>query len=278
MSRHPSLTRVPLIWIAFFLVLAPTIFAFKAVRIRLGEKWIHQQQQTLRLDSFRIHASDTIHSGQAVEYAFQPLSQLDQRGGAIYRQSILSNDEYSTIQQELSFVTKHLNDESSSIAVNRQGASLSPDSQTYKILESGNILDYLRKVSGDDTMALSANLPVEVRLYEKVGSSMSWHEDDVLYDPPQVEAVITIENNSDCITMWKDGEKLISRETDPNSVLFLKAGGPLHCVTSLRRGRRLILKCAYRSETATFREAIHKETFGASKVKGKKRKKDKSTH
>lgn len=99
---------------------------------------------------------------------------------------------------------------------------------------------------------------------------MAWHEDDVLYDPPQVEAVITMENSSDCVTMWKQGEVLKSRETDPNSVLLLEAGGPLHCVTSLKRGRRLILKCAYRASNATFRQGVHKDQFGTSKIRNKK--------
>jgi hypothetical protein len=60
---------------------------------------------------------------------------------------------------------------------------------------------------------------------------MAWHEDDILVDPPQVEAVITIESKSDCVTMWKQGERLKAQETDPNSVLLLQAGGPLQCVT-----------------------------------------------
>ncbi|CAJ1969938.1 unnamed protein product [Cylindrotheca closterium] len=212
-----------------------------------------------------------------MEYSYQQSvsSQMEQRGGAIYRQSILTNEEFKIVQKELSTLTNRLNDETAStVAVHRQGARLAPNSQTYKILKSGSLFDYIRKVSGDDSMVLSTNLPVEVRLYEKVGASMAWHEDDVLYDPPQVEAVITIENNSDCVTMWKDGEKLLSRETDPNSVLLLQAGGPLHCVTSLKRGRRLILKCAYRSGNASYREGIHKETFGVSK--SSKRKKQKS--
>lgn len=201
---------------------------------------------------------------------------MDDRGGAIYRQSILTSQEFSTIREELSTLTNRLNDEASSIAINRQGAKLATSSRTYQVLESGSLLRYVQKVSGDDSMALSNNLPVEVRLYQKEGASMAWHEDDVLYDPPQVEAVLTLENDSDCVTMWKDGSKLQSRETDPNSVLLLKAGGPEHCVTSLKRGHRLILKCAYCSGNATFRDGVHKETFGASKVKGKNKKKRRS--
>jgi hypothetical protein len=121
-------------------------------------------------------------------------------------------------------------------------------------------------------MELSSHLPVEVRLYETFGAGMAWHADDVLYDPPQVEAVVTLDNTSDCVTMWKFGEqKMKSQETDPNSVVLLKAGGPLHCVSPLKRGRRIILKCAFAAKGAKFLEGIHTDQFGASKRKGKKR-------
>lgn len=94
---------------------------------------------------------------------------------------------------------------------------------------------------------------------------MAWHRDDVLYDPPQIEIVYTVENTSDCATMWKVGSQLYSQETHPNSLLMLQAGGPEHCVTSLKRGRRVILKCAYIVESATFLGNDYQHQFGASK-------------
>ena len=201
---------------------------------------------------------------------------LEKGGGAIYRQSILTSQELSTIQKEVSLLMNQLNDETEcSVASNRQGASLSVDSKTVNILKEGSLCNFVRKVTGEPTMVLSSNLPVEVRLYEKTGASMAWHEDDVLYDPPQIEAVLTIENTSDCITMWKQGKNQIiqSQETDPNSVLLLQSGGPLHCVTSLKRGRRVILKCAYTTKNATFLDGIHKDQFGAPARKTKKKNK-----
>ena len=105
---------------------------------------------------------------------------------------------------------------------------------------------------------------------------MSWHKDECLYDPPQFEVIFTVENNSDCVTMWKknenknknenennindnkkdknENEMYSSQETHPNSLLLLQAGpdGPEHCVTSLKHGRRVILKCAYIYEGSTY--------------------------
>jgi hypothetical protein len=75
---------------------------------------------------------------------------------------------------------------------------------------------------------------------------MAWHQDDVLYDPPQLEVVYTVENTSDCATRWRDRDgREHAVETDPNSVLALAAGGAYHCVTGLRFGRRVIVKMAY---------------------------------
>ena len=217
-------------------------------------------------DAFQQHKSS-----QSYEKAI-----LEKAGGALYRQSILTNEEYTTIRKEVSMLMNRLNEETaSSAATKRQGASLSPNSETVKILKEGSLHQFVQKVTGNPSMNLSSNLPVEVRLYERIGASMAWHEDDVMYDPPQVEAVLTIENNSNCITMWKDGNQLMSKETDPNSVLLLRAGGPLHCVTGLKRGRRIILKCAYAESDAVFRDGIlireggNHHQFGA--VKGNKK-------
>ena len=97
---------------------------------------------------------------------------------------------------------------------------------------------------------LCYDVAAELRVYRKLGAAMAWHQDDVLYDPPQVEVVFTIENTSNCATRWKRGpgpgdDDESSVETDSNSALVLAAGGPWHCVTSLKRGRRVIVKLAY---------------------------------
>jgi len=202
---------------------------------------------------------------------------LDQRGGALYRQSILTSSEISAVRNEITSFMKNLHSEESSIAQNRMGTSLPTDSQTVNILSSGSLCQLVQKVMADSTMKLSSNLPVELRTYQKSGAAMAWHIDDVLYDPPQVEVVLTLENNSDCTTMWKNDERLVSVETDPNSALILRAGGPPHCVTSLKRGSRLILKCAYVSEGARFLKEMHTPQFQqVPKISRRKKKKGKN--
>lgn len=117
-------------------------------------------------------------------------------------------------------------------------------------------------------------IQMELRIYEKVGAGMEWHIDDILYNPSQIEVAITLENNSDCCTLWRphNGE-IQSVQTAPNSGLLLKAGGVEHKVSSLRVGRRVILKLAFVREGAVMLEemAVHASHHNA-KSKNKKQK------
>ena len=193
------------------------------------------------------------------------------------------------MRKEISVVMKRkLTKERSSIAQHRLGATLTRDQskEIFNILEEGSIYKLVQRLAnsshGNDksrTIKLADEIPVEVRSYEKVGASMAWHRDDIMFNPAQLEVVFTLENNSDCVTMWKveannvagylskQNEDFHSQETQPNSMLLLLAGGPDHCVTSLKRGRRVILKCAYVYSDSTFIGEENRLQFG--KIKGK---------
>lgn len=235
-----------------------------------------------------------IHASSPFEYLANAKSKLEKDGGFAYRQSVCTPQEMESIRKEMSVVMKHrLTKESSSIAQNRLGATLSSDNanETIQILEKGSIHTLVQRLAGSsrNKIELAREIPVEVRTYEKVGASMAWHKDDIMYDPPQFEVVFTLENNSDCVTMWvsdtnnkNDHDRVQSQETHPNSVLLLLAGGPDHCVTSLKRGRRVILKCAYAYEGAAYVGEENYHQFGVAKAntnakrisKSKKRKKN----
>ena len=100
---------------------------------------------------------------------------------------------------------------------------------------------------------------------------MQWHVDDVLYDPPQLEVVFTLENTSDCRTMWKLNNALEEVETENNSVILLRAGAVPHCVSSLKNGgARQIIKCVYCQKDAEFLESEMVVQF-SSKNMGKQK-------
>ena len=187
-------------------------------------------------------------------------------GGILYKTSVFSQQELSIIESEVAKL--NLQKETSSIARNRMGAILARQSETTRILREGTLMELVRKIVGSD-FVLSTDIPVELRVYEKTGAGMDWHVDDILYEPsPQLEVVITLENTSDCQTMWRSpGDSIKTVETDVNSAILLQAGGVPHCVSSLKRGRRAILKCAYVDLSATFRQDEMVNQFGSRKKK-----------
>jgi hypothetical protein len=212
--------------------------------------------------------SRTRPSALGVEYGTSTASIIEKSGGILYRTSVFVKDEYAVIAEDVaSFSSKLHQETASSVAKYRLGTSLPPDSATFQAFQHGSLSRLVEKVAGSDYV-LSPHIPVEIRVYEKTGACMAWHVDDVLYDPPQLEVVWTLENTSDCVTMWKQLDGSVrSVETDRNSVLLLSAGGPSHCVTSLKRGQRTIVKCAYVQKGASYLEGVHVNQFGSSKRK-----------
>jgi hypothetical protein len=184
-------------------------------------------------------------------------SLLDRSGGILYRTSILpSKKEWDIIYEEVMGILPLLQPETkSSIAQHRLGIALSTTSATVQLLRdpTSSIAKYINRIAGtttsNDRYVLAPDIPVEIRSYEKKHANMNWHVDDVLYQPiPQIEVIWTILNTSNCRTMWQmdDATATIhSIETDPNSILCLRAGRTPHCVTPLQYGKRIILKCAY---------------------------------
>mmetsp|Transcript_8 Transcript_8/g.6 ORF Transcript_8/g.6 Transcript_8/m.6 type:complete len:311 (+) Transcript_8:234-1166(+) len=186
-------------------------------------------------------------------------------GGIIYRQSVLSKVEFNGIRDDLALLPIQLTPENtSSIAKNRIGCEIPSNSKTAKIIgsENGSIFSLINQLhkSKRNKMVLSEDVPIELRIYEKKGACMDWHYDDVLYEPEQVEIVLTLENKSDCVTRWEENPQLASTskntpiikeiETQPNSAIILRAGGVRHKVTALKYGRRAILKFIYVEENA----------------------------
>lgn len=74
----------------------------------------------------------------------------------------------------------------------------------------------------------SQSLGMEFREYRQ-NSSMLWHSDQILLDPPQLELVYTLENSSDSVTRWSPSHLHVLRNeiqqvwTAPNSGLLLQA-------------------------------------------------------
>ena len=128
-----------------------------------------------------------------------------------------------------------------SVAVGRLGCFLEPRDPVVVALSRPESVERLRRICGDERLE-PADFPVELRRYP-VGSSMGWHKDEVLYDEPQLEVVLTLENTSDSQTRWERADGSVRGAwLPPNSLLLVKAEGATHGVTTVRRGDRLIAK------------------------------------
>ncbi|KAL7576570.1 hypothetical protein ACA910_018062 [Epithemia clementina (nom. ined.)] len=273
------------------------------------------------------HQDDTTRSGISKSRRYQASSSsssspsssssspslLQQGGGILYQTSIFDRSELATIRRDLEIHQRQMVDETTSLTVasHRLGAQIPPESPTCQILRHGSMTRWVNMAAAAAKIASSSQhsrfvlrdqeVPVEIRSYEKRGASMAWHSDDVLFDPPQLEVVWTLENTSDCVTMWRrkrrkstgnlnDGEAshkdtssvtskgsssstnnnenkddICTVETDPNAALLIQAGGPSHCVTSLRYGKRVIVKCVYALKDAEFLKDEYKEQFATSR-------------
>jgi hypothetical protein len=131
----------------------------------------------------------------------------------------------------------------------------------------------------EGAMCLS-EYPVEMRVYRE-GSEMQWHRDDMLYDTPQCEMVLCLENTSDSRTEWIDADgELHSEWTPPNSCLLLRAGdsGARHRVQPLRRGERTILKSVWAPHASERLEAFftHLDSLPGLRTKQRPRQSDAS--
>jgi len=192
-------------------------------------------------------------------------------GGILYKEGVLPQDDLQTIRTEVDALSSSFSPERSSVASLRTGAVLTSESSTFRIVSDKNgafhrIVNRIMKSFDDDKeYELSEVVPLEVRRYGSVGSGMAWHKDDVLFDPCQIEIVFTLDNNSNCRTMWKENlpknqesddeqTKIYEVETEPNSAIFLQAGGVEHCVSSLKVGERTILKFAFVRRGSQVRE------------------------
>uniref|UniRef100_A0A7S3NQU1 Fe2OG dioxygenase domain-containing protein n=1 Tax=Aureoumbra lagunensis TaxID=44058 RepID=A0A7S3NQU1_9STRA len=134
------------------------------------------------------------------------------------------------------------------VAVGRLGTFVSPSTPLAEAVNSKPVQNFLQDITSSDQLQPS-DFPVELRRYP-IGSSMDWHCDESLYENPQVECVLTIFNSCDSRTEWKkntDPDVIVSRWTQPNSLLLVKAGGPSHRVTRSSCGERVIAKFVYTS-------------------------------
>ena len=167
------------------------------------------------------------------------------RNGVRAVQAFLSDGDFARVREECRSLRGRMKPEKDALAVGRVGCYVDRRSETHRILTAEAVAARVSELVGR-SMEPSV-YPIELRCY-RVGAEMAWHRDDQLYDDPQCELVLCLDNDSDSRTEWIDARGEPAGDwTRPNSALLVRAGeaGVAHRVTPLRRGERTILKMVW---------------------------------
>lgn len=168
----------------------------------------------------------------------------------------LSEEAFAAVRAECRRLRGRSKRERGSLAVGRLGCFVDRRSETHRLLTAAPVADQIARLVGRP-MEPSA-YPIELRSYG-VGAEMAWHRDDQLYEDPQCELVLCLDNDSDSRTEWVDAQGVRAAEwTPPNVALLVRGGetGAAHRVTPLRRGERTILKMVWTVPGSPARPAL----------------------
>ena len=162
-----------------------------------------------------------------------------ERDGLLFVRDLLPAAAFSDVCNDVRRLRSALKPEKGSMAVGRRGRVLDSRNDAHQLLSSAAVAKRVNQLIGSPARPLvPSEYPIELRVYP-VGSSMDWHVDDMLYDTPQCEMVLVLENSSDSQTEWLDASGELHAEwTPPNSALLVRAGGARHRVRPLKRGER----------------------------------------
>lgn len=153
----------------------------------------------------------------------------------IYHQNFMTETDFLTIEQELSkFEGDLVNSMDSRDGILRYNLPI--QSELVETLLKKYESD-LKKLVNNDLIYLAKNFPIELRKYT-TGCHMKPHKDTQIYKVPQYECVFTISNSTDSITSIED-EHI---KSNPNSLIIVRAEGPIHHVSEVTKGERNFLK------------------------------------
>ena len=167
--------------------------------------------------------------------------------GCVFVRDFLPQATFATICDDVRRLKGQMKPEKNSIAIGRLGRVLDSRSDAYGLLTADAVAARINRLAGQSPARplVPSEYPIELRVY-RIGAQMEWHVDDLLYDEPQCELVLVLDNTSDSETEFVDGEGTLHAEwTPPNSALLVRAGGARHRVQPLRRGERTILKMVW---------------------------------
>jgi hypothetical protein len=161
-----------------------------------------------------------------------------------YNENFLTNKDLIQINNELKNYDQNL-EKSMENYINVYRFNTPINSKIIRnILES--YTDKIRELTNNNKIYLAKNFPIEYRKYIS-GSFMNKHRDQLIYQKPQYECILTLSNTTNSYTIL--GNKKI--KSKPNSLIIVKAQGIEHEVTKVTKGERYFLKFIF-TETDQF--------------------------
>lgn len=160
-----------------------------------------------------------------------------------YIQNFLSDEDFLMIQNECVQYNAALSQGIENNNTNRRKNIEISSKRVKDILNKEIYAEKMRKITQNPNIYLARNFPIEYRKYEK-GSFMRRHSDTLIYRVPQYECVYTLSNNSDTKTVFydQDGKIIQTIQSQPNSLMILRANGVEHEVLPVTNGERFFLK------------------------------------
>ena len=137
----------------------------------------------------------------------------------------------------------------------RKGACTNNDKLNSTVLDTLFISDFLT----DEEHQLA--FPVEMRRYDQNSQGMRKHVDTTMFSPPQLEAVLTVNNSDNCTKfVWTDKDSNThSLQPQKGDLMYVLAGKTPHEVTPLCDGRRDIIKFATADKNSSPKEEFINE-------------------
>ena len=102
------------------------------------------------------------------------------------------------------------------------------------------------------------DFPIEYRNYPDGSFGMKWHSDLSMFSPDCLEAVLTIDNNSDSKFLWKQNDQIKSIKPESNTLVIVKPNTILHKVSEVN-GNRTILKFIIQFENSIKKPSFFRE-------------------
>ena len=130
--------------------------------------------------------------------------------------------------------------------------------ELYDLIYNDENLKKLIKNYFNKNFINNPDFPIEYRNYPNGSFGMNWHYDLSMFSPDCLEAVLTIDNNSDSKFLWEQNDQIKSIKPESNTLVIVKPNTILHKVSEVN-GNRKILKFIIQFENSIKKPSFFRE-------------------